>query len=100
MCSVPVKDQNRTEAGQARPAVGGLEPTVASVFRVRVSETRALEVGGDLSYLSPPHDAIHAQALLRAVLNFDPPMGRERSWRRPVAGGIRTVELLEVDGGS
>ena len=67
-------------------------------FRVRVSEARVMDLpGGELSYLSPPHSVSDARALLRAVLDFDPPLTGPQSWRRPVAGGIRTVELIEVD---
>jgi hypothetical protein len=80
--------------------VNETDPSTPGSYRVRVSESRAMaETEGELSYLSPPQSAEDARALLRAVLNFDPPTERERTWQRPVAGGVRTVELMEVDDG-
>ena len=68
-------------------------------YRVRVTDRRSEALGGvsDADYLSPVHSSEAAARLLRAVLGRVPDL-RERRWVRAVAGGQKTIELLEVDG--
>ncbi len=70
---------------------------MSALYTVDVSDQKNKKLAGEegQQYSSPAHDLEHALALIAILLGAsqspaDPP---ERQWRRPIAGGIRSVTL-------
>ncbi len=53
---------------------------------------------GGCEYTSPPHAAVHARQLIRALLGGPAPSPEgEGPWSTPIAGGRRTVTMAPVE---
>jgi hypothetical protein len=67
-------------------------------YRVQVTEHRSAPLArvGDCGYRSPEMAVTDARGLLRVLLGRDPEPTCTR-WSQPIAGGVRLVELEEVD---
>ncbi len=65
---------------------------------VHVEETITPALAGHdgCTYASPPLPRAEALALVRVLIGHDGPSAQERCWRRPIAGGQRTVSIRPV----
>jgi hypothetical protein len=70
------------------------------VFVVRVKDAISTALAGHdgVEYRSPPLARREALALVRVLVGDDPATAGKRSWRCPIAGGQRTVELEPAQG--
>jgi hypothetical protein len=68
----------------------------ALVVHVEETVTPALAGHDGCTYASPPLPRAEALALVRVLIGRDDPIGAERCWRCPIAGGRRTVTIRPV----
>jgi hypothetical protein len=61
----------------------------------RLSAALSRRNGGD--YASPPQSLEDARRLASLLLDTEDMPDGEGPWRRPLAGGLRTVRLVRVD---
>ena len=77
------------------PPNGDNTATVGELVVVHVTDAISTALAGHegVEYSSPPLTQEDAFALVRVLLGDDSPTAGTRSWRCPIAGGQRTVEL-------
>ena len=76
-----------------------LELTLGPHYVVEVSDqlTERLSRRNGRDYASPPQSLDDARRLAALLLDRDEPPEDDGPWRRPLAGGHRTVRLVRVD---
>jgi hypothetical protein len=83
-------------AGRGLVADGDLDPDRLVVVRVTESVTPALTGREGGSYVSPPQSREQAMTLVRLLLGCaTEPANGDGRWVAPIAGGRRTVTLVE-----
>jgi hypothetical protein len=90
-----VTASRETSPSPARQLAG--EVVGSAAYRVRVTErvSEPLAGVGDCRYDSPPQSRADALVLVRVLLGTTPDLTRSR-WERPIAGGQRSIELVDV----
>lgn len=86
---------HETSPSPARQLAG--EVAGPAAWRVRVIERVSEPLAGvaDCRYDSPPHSRADALVLVRVLLGAIPDLTCAR-WQRPIAGGQRSIELMNV----
>jgi hypothetical protein len=76
-----------------------VEAIAMSGWRVIVTEQRSRDLAGRdaVAYISPPQTEQQARSLIALLAGAGRDHDGTGRWRRPVAGGQRTIELRAVE---
>ena len=81
--------------GVARQLELALGPLYVVEVEDRLTASLARRSGG--SYASPPQSLEDARRLAALLLDCEEPPDDDGPWRRPLAGGHRTVRLIRIE---